>query len=1035
MNIGTLIAIAAKAAFEENELRLGVRLSPVTLTADELAAALQELRSRLGPRVYLVGSAPNAVAAELDPRAFVAPDQRAAERATLWRNRVRVADKERLVYVSVESHAKASGLRDCLEPLREQELRDAFRRWAESPRSGLPNGLAEALVQSELIGQVRVASLCEYASRVAGVAAGVKGAAAWQAASESLPLLNLVTDSKLGKADTADRLRANHAMVRMVETGEGRRRSASGPLAQVEEALQRALARSPRDGRRGALAAVDLGAVKTSHLAKGKVNKAKPTAAEAKPTKGEPKAAKRKEPSPPAEPAPVEEGAMANVAPDSPIERVLGGESDLGLVSPGSPEDAPSPSPRAVRLAGPPLPKGLAALLTKLLEGDGDPVEVIAVVADRSHLQQLATTLSPESRVTGRVRARLSERHAAWSSARRRLIEGVREVAGAASAAEVFTRGLAALLRLPALDEPLASFVASAVALYEAAGEVDERTMREVLSLDTLAIRASAGEVALRVIGPLHLLTIGQALVARRALDDAKALPENARRLIARALETAPAAPGVFPEETGEMPLARGVGGLLVYERTPELVSAADAAAAGRTVVRRYLELCPHALLGLRVAVTGEGDLTPLVEGVAAAVLEAQPRPVSVEVLCARTPNWVDRSALARALAEEVLSLGALDPQAAQAAHVTLRFAASQLRPEDDEAAAPAVKTFSPPGPGCTTFDLRAHGLRVRTSVAGAPELEAVESLVARSVGHLPQGAFVTDVAGRSLRPECEGMLADGGWLAIVGQSLGRRPPTPWFLLAHEGFGARATCAVVARDVRPAARSLEEGLSALGVRDMRPRALLLLAERLASAGRSSLVPLSRSAESLVVDGLLALELRRSLGADGDVLLAPITGAVYETLVGPGAGGADSLMLCAARSGDGLRVVVGYATAGTASDFGVGKTQFVGVGAKSLGRVLDAIQLAGAGARPDASAAREALSWALWGAVTSDDAAHGPWREVLNGWRGGFDSAEGLLLIPPRGEFIKERVGKVGRARVVARPLALERLNALLLEPR
>ena len=1039
MNIGTLVALAAKNVFEENEQRMGVRLSPVTLTAAELTAAIQELRTRLGPKVYLVGSAPKVAATELDARSYLAPDQRAAERATLWRNLVKVADKERLVYLSVETHAKANGLRDCLEPLREQDLRAAFRQWASLPKSGLPSGLVAALDEADLLGQVRLAALCEYAARVASI--GAKGAAAWQAAGETLPVINLACDSKLGKEDTADRLRANHALVRAVETGEGRRRSASGPLAPVEEALHAALVNPPKDGRRGALTSVDLGAVKTSHLAKGKVTKPKPTGADTKPLKVNQKPGGKKEPPPPPSKPPTGDGANGAqkvAAPDSPIERVLGGEQEPpALAPPLVPDGASKPAPRSVRLVGAPLPKGLTVMLAKLLDGEGDPVEITLKGADRSHLKDLAKTLAPEAREMKRARSKLSGAVASWVASRRALIDLARALPGAPSPAEMFTRGVASLLKEPAFEAALAAFVATAVALYSAAGETDELTMREVLALDTLALRSRDGEVALRVIGPLHLLSIGQVLVARRALDDARQLPDNARRLIARALETAPAAPGMFPDDSAELPLARGVGGLLVYERVPELVSPSDAVAAARAVVLRYLALCPHALLGLRVAVTGDGDLASLVEGVAAAVMDSSTRPERVEVLCARPPAWEGRSTIARALEEGVLHLGALDDQGSRGAHVTLRFAGTQGRPEDDEAAAPAVKTFAPPGGGRTAFDLRTHGLRVRTSVVGAHELEAVEALVSRAVGHVPQKAFLTDVAGRSLRAECEGTAAEGGWLAIVGQSLGRRPPTPWFLIAHEGFGARATCAVVAKDVRAAARSLQEGLAKLGVSDMRPRSLLLLAEKLAHAGRSSLVPLARPPASLVADGLLALELRRALGGDGDTLIAPLVGAVYETLVGQAEeSDADTMQIAVARAGDGLRLAVGYATVSASPDLDMSKTQFDGAIAKRVGRVMEAIAVGAEGSRADAAAAREALAWALWSAAAADDAARGVWRDALTKWNGAVSApVEAIVLMPPSEGNAKERVGKIGRAKVVVRPLAVDRLNALLLGPR
>ncbi|UQA57429.1 hypothetical protein [Polyangium aurulentum] len=1042
MNIGTLIALAAKRVFDENEQRMGVRLSPITLTAAELTAAVRELRERLGPKAYIVGSASKVEAADLDARTYVAPDQRAAERATFWRNKVKVADKERLVYVSVETHAKANGLRDCLEQLREHDLREAFRVWASSPKSGLPSGLVASLSDADLLGTVRLAALCEFAARI--TSAGVKGAAAWQVVGEALPLINLACDTKLGKDDTADRLRANHALVRTLETGEGRRRSASGPLAPIEDALHVALANPPKNGRRGALASVDLGALKTPHLAKGKISKPKLAAAADRSSKGDPKPGgkvdPKKKPSkqPKADPQKSPKGGSAGIerraeVPDSPIERVLREGREIVKAHP-APEGSPKPATRVIRLLGAPLPKGLAAMLAKLLDGSGDPVELTAKAADRSHLNDLAKTLSPEAREARRARERLAVAHSAWSEARRGLLDVARSLPAAPPLAEMLTRGMHSLLKEAAFEAALNDFVQATIALYAAAGESDERTMREVLALDTLALRGRSGDVALRIIGPLHLLSIGQTLTARRALEAVKDLPDNARRLIARALEVAPAAPGMFPDEFTELPLARGVGGLLVYERVPELVSAADASAAARAVVLRYLALCPHALLGLRVAVTGGSDLAPLVEGVAAAAQEASPRPERVEVLCARPPAYEARSIVARALEEGLMRLDALDERGARGAHITLRFAGTQGRPEDDEAAAPAVRTFAPPGGGRTTFDLRAHGLRVRTSVVGARELKAVEALTSRAVGNVPQGAFIMDVAGRSLRAECESVVAEGGWLAIVGQSLGRRPPAPWFPIAHEGFGARATCAVIAKDVRSAARSVQEGLGALGVSDMRPRSLLLLAEKLASAGRSSLVPLARPAASLVAGGLLALEMRKVLGGDVDVLIAPVTGAVYETLVGHAEeGDADTLQIGAVRVGEGLRLAIGYATVNPSPDLDTSKTQFEGAVAKRIARVAEALQICAEGARADATAAREAVAWALWTAVAVDDSTHGMWREALTKWDGAIVAPiEAILMVPPAGGNVKERGGKIGRAKAIMRPLALDRLNALLL---
>jgi hypothetical protein len=215
---------------------------------------------------------------------------------------------------------------------------------------------------------------------------------------------------------------------------------------------------------------------------------------------------------------------------------------------------------------------------------------------------------------------------------------------------------------------------------------------------------------------------------------------------------------------------------------------------------------------------------------------------------------------------------------------------------------------------------------------------------------------------------------------------------------------------------------------------MRPRSLLLLAERLASAGRSSLVPLARPAASLVASGLLALELRKALGGDGDVLIAPVTGAVYETLVGHAEeGDGDTLQIGVARVGEGLRMIIGYATVSPSPDLDTSKAQFEGAVAKRIARVAEALHICADGTRTDAVAAREAVAWALWTAVAVDDSTHVMWREALAKWNGAVGGPiEVIVLLPPAGGNVKDRGGKIGRAKAVVRPLALDRLNALVL---
>jgi hypothetical protein len=115
------------------------------------------------------------------------------------------------------------------------------------------------------------------------------------------------------------------------------------------------------------------------------------------------------------------------------------------------------------------------------------------------------------------------------------------------------------------------------------------------------------------------------------------------------------------------------------------------------------------------------------------------------------------------------------------------------------------------------------------------------------------------------------------------------------------------------------------------------------------------------------------------------------------------------------------------------DVDTSKTQFEGAVAKRIARVAEALHVGADGSRADAAAAREAVAWALWTAVAVDDSTHGVWREALAKWNGAVGAPiEAIVLVPPAGGTVKERSGKIGRVKAVVRPLALDRLNALLL---
>ena len=828
--------------------------------------------------------------------------------------------------------------------------------------------------------------------------------------------------------------------------------------------LTKALANPTREGRTAALAAIDLGTLKSSVFVKEKVTRARssspgpdaPDAAGKKSAKGPSKEPEkipagrgRRTSLPPEAPREVDSPAAAFVegsaAPPADGEETLPSAPSSSPFQPSTnqtppgqpspPNQPPRPTARSVRYHGAVLPKGLSALLARLLAGEGDPVEVTLKGGDRNALGGLPKTASIAAARAERARERLGEAFAAWVSARRALLEEACRGHEGAAVQDLVTRGLASLLEDPAFAESLTRHIEASRVLYAAAEGVDTETMRQVLLLDTAAVRSSDGRTAVRVVGPTHLLALGQVLVARRSIEAAKDLPEASRKIVARALLNAPPAPAAMPDESGELPIGRGETGLLVFERVPELVSRAASREAARAVVSRYLALSPHAALGMRVALDGEGDLAALLDGVALAALDADPSPEWVEVLCARPLEYEDRSATARAVEQGRLRFGAVEAAGTTVAHVVLRLGRASDRVEDEEAAAPSRISMPPPVEGArTAFELRPRGLRIRTSVVGAPELERVEALLARAAGRLPQRAFVADVAARTLRAELEAAVpAEGAWLGVVAPSLGRRAPSPWHLLAYEEVGPGASCAVIGRDLRPATRALQDSLARFGIREVRARALTTFAERLATAGRSAFVPLRAPAAHLVARGLLATEVRKALGGTDTTLVAALQGTALETLIGERDAAADDVIVLGIRpEGDGLRAVIGYATVAEAPDLDVSKSAFSGAIARRIGHLADALHLA-AGERADAIAARESLLWSLWSALAAEDNGQSQLHAALASWRGALaGGVEALVLTLPEPLGSKERSGKVGRAKVTARPITLDQLNALLL---
>jgi hypothetical protein len=212
-----LICEAAHAA-HLNQPGLGVRLSPTSLTAQEARELAAVAPSLLGAEVYVAVAAPGAAPLEED-RVCVAPGERAAERATEWRNLLGPA--EWLLYVSAERLGRAGGLHDTLRALPSRALNEAFAR---SSRNRLPEALIAALREVDLLFTAQARALCAYEEAVGEA----PEASRWAVAGERLPLLGLAADSGLAH-DPVERLRGNLAWVQGASSADPRQAGARSP--------------------------------------------------------------------------------------------------------------------------------------------------------------------------------------------------------------------------------------------------------------------------------------------------------------------------------------------------------------------------------------------------------------------------------------------------------------------------------------------------------------------------------------------------------------------------------------------------------------------------------------------------------------------------------------------------------------------------------------------------------------------------------------------------------------------------------------
>ncbi|MBM4293045.1 MAG: hypothetical protein FJ138_17855, partial [Deltaproteobacteria bacterium] len=270
MNLADLIWLAARRAFTRGEARLGVRLSPLRLSADEVAAlAARASADAAGNDGYelFVAIATSAAPEQRGARLCVVSGEEAAERATEWRNMIDPVAQQRIVYVATSHLERAGGLQDTLFPITEATLREIFfSDWLarEEASQLFPVGFIEALRGSSVADTVSSAALCALSAEVSAHAGG--GEVSWAQLGESLPALGLMRDHGL-RADNDPALRLNRNLQLTLEaaTPDSRDSKRDAPVEELKRALGAALTRADLT-RREALHGVDLGVIDSGDL-------------------------------------------------------------------------------------------------------------------------------------------------------------------------------------------------------------------------------------------------------------------------------------------------------------------------------------------------------------------------------------------------------------------------------------------------------------------------------------------------------------------------------------------------------------------------------------------------------------------------------------------------------------------------------------------------------------------------------------------------------------------------------------------------
>jgi hypothetical protein len=1041
MTVTELIARAAKRLIDGDPQLLGVRVCPVTVSPGEVEPLRKELQERLGKATYVALSIPGAKTVNTD-RLFVSADHSAAERATLWRNEVKVDEGEHLIYVSVRVHGKAGGLQDCLTPLREADLRAEFELWCDEKGSGMPPGLGSALRESGILDRASALSLCEYATAVQRDRRESK----WEGAGHHLPLLNLARDTGLRASTAAVRLEENERVVSRAATGERAASVTSGPTAQLREAF-----RAEAGDVQERLKRVDL----TEHLASAAGRKK--TRGKEKVQRPAKKATSAKAQKKTTKPALNPNAALVEAA-NSDSKDTLGDLERRAkkLERDASPESVNGTAPeRGGRVSNEDqpidpvwtkaqqasefgaladrIPLGLGSMLLKSLQSDGYGLRWSARESASALLDDLPPQLAPTE-----VRWEISD--GAVRAALQRVIE-CRRAAVQLLVADSGLRPLSTFIASPLVALADRAVRAAMIALVDASAELfaavakspDGAGRRTVLALDTVEVRAKSGDAVL-VVGPLHPLWLSQALGRFDALLTQRDLSATAKRLLVRSLSEAPVAPDQWPAD-GSAPLqsSRPIGGLISYKSAADDLEPKDVAETVARVVALFVDSLPHARLGLRVAVLGD-DAGPVIDGIAVS-MEEHPEITKVAVHHRGAGQTGQSDKAERAVASGRLILGSLTSTKDALGgdlkpHIVFRLIPASAPGVTLQPAAPVQAGLgASSGLLPTEFTVVESGLRARTpiDVARFPALSAFEAVHALVSGSQPQGAFIKNAWAVSLRALLTATdVPSVSWDVVMAPRIGRRAPEQRFLLSHECPTEQLSVAIVSRDIAPAARALKGAFKALGVEDLRPNVLNSLAVHLASVTSQGIMSPQRSGEQVLAASVLGMALRKELSG-GEAFVAHLDGGSAATLLGqPPSSLAGAFAIGFGAEGDKLRVVLGYAALRDAVDADASRGQLSGQLHEVLARLAGSVELATSVDGVGAVAAREALNWLLWPALAAAERPNSKTEQLLLHLnRGVACKLSVVAYLPPSSPALKRGTGgtKLG-----AHPVGLHALD-------